>query len=128
MASRRLQRVGSQVAREVGALIERELADPDLDFVTVHSAEVTRDLGVATILVGVIGDADQARASIEALERARHVIRRELGQRLRLRVTPELRFQLDPDMVTEEHLRQTLDRRTDEPGGRPGAMSDRRDA
>ncbi len=124
MASRRLQRVGAQVAREVGALIERELADPDLAYVTVHSAAVTRDLGVATILVGVIGDADQARASIEALERARRVIRRELARRLRLRVTPELRFQLDPDMVTEEYLRQTLDTRADE----PGAVPDRRDA
>lgn len=127
MASRRLQRVGAQLVREVGALIERELADPDLGFVTVHRAEVSRDFGIATILVGVIGDADQARASIQALERARHVIRRELGHRLRLRVTPELRFQLDPNMVTEEHLRQTLNRRTDEPDGRPGTISDRCD-
>ena len=109
MASRRLERVAAQVRREVGTFIEQKLTDPNLGFVTVHQVTITPDLRVATVFIGVIGDADQARASIQALQRARGLIRHDLGRRLRLRVTPDLRFQLDPSMVTEERLRQLLD-------------------
>ena len=123
MASRRLERVAAQVVREVGTVIEQRLSDPDLGFVTVHRATVTRDLRLATVFIGVLGDADQARASIRALQRARGLIRHDLAHRLRLRVTPDLRFQLDPSMLTEERLRQLLDDTSHEtsPAGDPNA-------
>ena len=108
MSSRRLERVEAQIVREVGDIVDHKLSDPQLGFVTVRSVAVARDLHLATIFVGVVGDAEQCERSIAALTRAQRLIRRELARRLRLRLTPELRFQLDPEMLTEEFVRQEL--------------------
>ena len=108
MPSRRLERVAAQIVREVGAILARHVSDPELGFVTVRHASVSPDLEVATVFVSVLGDAERVRSSIQALERARGLVRQELGRRLRLRVTPDVRFQLDPEGITEERLRQLL--------------------
>ena len=106
MPPRRLERVAAQVVREVGEIIARDLSDPEVGFVTVRRANVSADLQVATVFVSVFGDADRARVAIMALHRARGLVRQELGRRLRLRVTPDVRFQLDPEGLTEERFHQ----------------------
>ena len=53
-----------------------------------------------------MGQAKQAQVSLESLQRAAAFVRRELSQRIRMYRIPEIRFQLDPDMVTEESIAQ----------------------
>lgn len=109
MPTRRPERIASQIAREASEIVRFTLGDPSIRLATVNRALVSPDLRRATIFVTVLGDAEQCEESLAALERAEGVVRRELSARLRLRFTPEIRFQLDPAMVTEERLRQLLD-------------------
>ena len=120
MPTRRPERIAAQIAREAGEIVRFTLGDPKIRLATVNRAQVSPDLRRATIFVTVLGDAAQCEEALEALEGAAGVVRRELSARLRLRFTPEVRFQLDPAMVTEERLRQVLDeRRTDASEGAP---------
>ena len=121
MPTRRPERIAAQIAREAGEIVRFTLGDPNIKLATVNRALVSPDLRRATIFVTVLGDAEQCEESLAALERAVGVVRRELSARLRLRFTPEIRFQLDPGMVTEERMRQLLDGRRENasPGASP---------
>ena len=119
MPTRRPERIAAQIAREASEIVRFTLGDPNIRLVTVNRAQVSPDLRRATIFVTVLGDAEQCEESIAALERAEGVVRRELSARLRLRFTPQIRFQLDPGMVTEERMRQLLDEEREDSS--PGA-------
>lgn len=114
MPMRRPERVAAQITREASEIIKFTLADPQIRLVTVNRSHVSPDLRHATVFVTVLGDAQQCLESLGALQRAARVVRRELSARLRLRYSPEVTFQLDPEMVTEEGVRQTLGDRGDD--------------
>lgn len=91
--SMRANRVAEQMKKELGEIIGRKLKDPRIGFVTVTDVAVTGDLQQATIYVTVL-DGNKAD-TLKALEKAKGFIRSEIGQRIRLRITPELLFQFD---------------------------------
>jgi ribosome-binding factor A len=102
IATRRAQRIEAQISREVSDVIERQLDDPAIGFVTVQSVSVTSDLREAIVFVAPLGDAHSAGASLNALQRAAAYVRRELAARIRVYRIPRIRFQLDPEMLSVE--------------------------
>jgi len=102
IATRRAQRIEAQIAREISGLIERELEDPAIGFVTVQRVSISPDFGQAVVFVTPLGDAHNARESLAALERASTFVRRALAARIRVYRIPRIRFQLDPEMLTVE--------------------------
>ena len=92
----RIDRISEQVKKEVSDIIQNELKDPRLPkMVSVTEAEVTRDLSDAKVYVSVLGTDDDKRNALQALKNAAGFVRREIGQRLQLRYTPEFVFELD---------------------------------
>lgn len=103
----RVQRVREAVKQEAGDII-RTMKDPRIGFVTVTDAEVSRDLRHVKIFVSVLGNEEAKKASLEALEGAIGYVRTELGQRVRLRHTPEIVFRLDESMERGARIFQLL--------------------
>ena len=95
----RTRRVGEQIQRELAVLIRDEIKDPRLGMVSVTAVMVTRDLAHAKVYVSVLGDAEQADASIRVLNHAAGFLRHRLGKILHIRVIPELRFYLDRSLA-----------------------------
>lgn len=93
--SMRANRVAEQMKKELGEIIVRKLKDPKIGFVTVTDVEVTGDLQQATIYITVLGGESKQSETLKALEKAKGFIRSEIGQRIRLRITPELLFKFD---------------------------------
>ena len=89
-------RVDEEVRREIGAILQKKARDPRLAWVSVTRVEVSRDLSVAQVFISTLGDDDAKQGALVALEKAGPFVRTELGRRLRLRRTPELRFHYDP--------------------------------
>ena len=87
---------------ELADIIQRRLKDPRHGFITVTGVEVAPDLRSARVFISTLDDAE-LDASLATLERASGFIRSELGQRIRLRYTPELRFR--PDRSAERAMR-----------------------
>ena len=98
MQGKRLDRVNQLIREEISTLLQRELKDPRLGFVTVTEVETSKDLRTAKIFVSVLGDDAQWKASMAALESAKGFVRNWLRQHLDLRVTPELDFRADRSM------------------------------
>ncbi|KIL44930.1 30S ribosome-binding factor RbfA [Jeotgalibacillus soli] len=93
--SLRSNRVGEQMKKELGDIIGRKIKDPRIGFVTVTDVEVTGDLQQATVYITVLGDEEQRENTLRGLAKAKGFIRSEIGQRIRLRKTPEIIFEFD---------------------------------
>lgn len=99
----RHDRVAGLLRRELGVLVQRELNDPDVGFISISDVEVSRDLGVAKVYVSVL-NSEQADTSLAALNRSAGYLRGILGQQLRMRSTPQLRFYQDTSIETGERM------------------------
>ena len=108
MQGKRLDRVNQLIKEEVSMLLQRELKDPRLGFVTVTEVDTAKDLRQAKVFVSVLGGDEQWKASIAALTSARGFIRNWLRQHLDLRVTPELVFRPDRSMEHAARIQSLL--------------------
>jgi len=104
--SRRGDRVSDLLRAELSDLMLRSVHDPRVKLASVTQVEVSPDLRRASVKVSVLGDDTQRQEAIEGLRHARGFLRTELAHRLRLRVTPELVFELDRGA---EHSQQISD-------------------
>ncbi len=96
MSSNRLNRISEEVKRVVSSIIMNDIKDPRVSNMTsVTNVEVTRDLRYANIYVSVLGDKRTGEETIKGLESAKGFIRKEIGSKVNLRITPEPLFFLD---------------------------------
>ncbi len=91
----RIERINQTLKREVSEIIHRELTDPRLEFVTITAAQVTRDLQHAKVYYSVLGPAEKTAGVQEAFEKAKGYVRKLVGERVKMRYTPELNFIFD---------------------------------
>ena len=102
----RAEQVANEVQRELADLIRNEMRDPRVGYVTITRVDISDDLSLARVFVSELStEAGKNGDSVEALRKAAGFLRRELGKRVRLRLTPELRFEADRSI--EEGLRMT---------------------
>lgn len=95
MSNIRANKVAEQIKKEMGDIIQNKLKDPRIGFVTVTDVEVTGDLQQAVIYISVLGDESKKEDTLIGLSQASGFIRTEIGQRIRLRKTPEISFKYD---------------------------------
>lgn len=105
----RPQRVGDQIRAELADLIQHEVRDPRIGFVTVTEVRMSPDLHYARVYVSVLGDEEQQNESLAVLERARGFLRAQIGNRVELRVVPELRFVIDDTLDRSERIDELLE-------------------
>ena len=104
----RSERVADQIQREVAEIIAQELNDPRIGRVTVSGSALSRDLSNATLFITMPADGDVKRA-LEGLNRATGFVRRRLGQRVRMRYVPRLRFAHDATLERATRVGELLD-------------------
>jgi len=106
---RRGERLAEEIREEVARIIGRELKDPRIGFVTVTRVELTADLRMARVHVGVLGDAAQRETTLAALRQASGFVRHTLGRRVRVRHTPDVQFLYDHGLEATERVARLLE-------------------
>ena len=104
----RIEKLQELIKQEMSKMLLTDLKDPRIGFVTVTDVEMTGDLREAKIYVSIMGGAEQVKSSLEGLQSALGFIRREIGQRVRLRFTPEISFALDTSLDYGDHIQKLL--------------------
>lgn len=116
--TRRSQRVADLVRSELSLLVLTEAHDPELRKVTITDVEMPPDLRSAKVFFSCLGGDEERSRAADALRRAAGYLRREVGQRCRLRYAPELHFVSDHSLERgariEELLQQVLPPEEDE--------------
>lgn len=108
MRYKRSQRVGELLHHEISRMIQFELKDPRIGFVTVTGVELTDDIQHARIYFTVMGEESNRQQTARGLEKAIPFMRRELGRRLHLRTIPELVFHYDNSLEYGNRIERLL--------------------
>ncbi len=107
--SQRSERVGDLIRTELSELLRREMRDPRVALASVTRVEVSHDLGHARVWISALGDETQRGAAIAGIEHGSGFLRSQLARRLRLRVVPELRFELDRGAEHSQRISELLE-------------------
>jgi ribosome-binding factor A len=104
----RPDRVGEEIRHELATLLSREVHDPGIGFVTLTRVKVSPDLQMARVFYTMLGDESKRRDTERALVRATPFLRRQIGARIRLRRVPEIRFEFDHSVETQDRIEKIL--------------------
>jgi ribosome-binding factor A len=104
-------------------LLRFEVNDPRLTDVTVSLIRLSADRSKAKVYFSVIGDEEREREAGDGFSAASAFMRRQLGQRMRLRVVPSLEFVRDTSYEYGDRMERLFDRLS-ENGMLPAADGD----
>lgn len=96
------------VMKAVSEIIQFELKNPKLGFVTITDVEVTNDHSYAKIFVSFLGKEERNQAGLKVLNQSKGFIRSELAKRLSIRKTPELIFEIDRSLEQGNKIEKLL--------------------
>lgn len=97
--------------KEIADIIRNSIKDPRLPgLVSVTAVRVTKDLRYAKVYISVFGSEQEKQNALQALKHAAGFVRREVGQRIQLRYTPEITFLLDDSIEQGMHISHLIDK------------------
>lgn len=104
----RTDRIEEEIKKVVSKLIDQELKDPRLTgLISVTKVEVTRDLKYCKVFVSMLGTDNKGEA-MEALKSSAGYVRREVGAKVRLFSTPEIKFEFDDSIEYGAHIQNII--------------------
>ena len=106
----RPERVASEMREHISRIINEEIKDPRIGFVTVTKVEIAPDLRNAKIFFSSLGGKEEKEQAAEGLNSASGYIRKLLGERMRFKFMPELLFRLDESTEYIIHLNEIFDK------------------
>ncbi|RJP30518.1 MAG: 30S ribosome-binding factor RbfA [Actinobacteria bacterium] len=109
-----MKRINEACKEALGEIIQEKVKDPRVGFVTVTRVEVSPDLRQAKVWLSVMGSQEETDTALLVLEKASGFMRRELGKRVRMRYTPELKICLDRGPEMSERVQGILRRLEEE--------------
>jgi ribosome-binding factor A len=107
---RRVSRVGALIQREISQMLVNDIKDDRVGagMVSVTDVQVSGDLQHAKIFVSIYGTEEARAETMDGLKAATGYVRRELGQRVRLRRTPEVMFVEDRSLERGDRVLSLL--------------------
>lgn len=91
MSTLRNERVRKELMRDISEILRREVRGLE-GVVSVVDVEVSHDNSFARVVYSVLGSPEQVEKDKAIIEKNTGIVRREIGKRIRLRVTPEIKF------------------------------------
>ncbi len=103
-----MRRVDEALREVLGPVIAQDLKDPRLGFVTVTDVKTSPDLRHALVYVSVLGEEPARSLSLDALRAAHGFLQQRLATALRIKHTPQLRFEYDDTLDKGMRVEQLL--------------------
>lgn len=110
MGSQRSEKVAEAIRKEISEIIQREMKDPRIGFITITRVQVTDDLRYVEVYFSILGTTEERKETLKGLNSAAGFLRREIGKRLGLRYAPELRFKFDRSIEYSTHIAEVLEK------------------
>jgi ribosome-binding factor A len=111
---KRSDRLGDLIQREISDILQRRIKDPRIGFCTIMRVDVSDDLRYAKVRVSIMGTKQEQKNTLLGLKSAAGFIRKELGQRIPVRHTPELSFLLDESVSYSIRIARLIEENQEE--------------
>lgn len=90
----KIERIADNIQKELSYILQLEVRDEDIKFVTITDVHVTNDLSFAKVYFTVLNE-EKRKETLQALKDASGFLRKELADRIDIRHIPELQFVYD---------------------------------
>lgn len=109
----KIERIASNMIKEISYILMTEIKDQDIKFVTITDCKVTNDLSFAKIYYTVLNE-DRKKETEDALKNAAGFIRRQLADRIDIRHIPELQFVYDESIAYGKKIENIIEKMHDD--------------
>ena len=106
-------RLEGEIRSVLADLLRADVNDPRLDGVTVSSVRLSADRSRARVYFSLVGEPEREREASDGFAAAAPFMRRQLGQRMRLRVVPALEFFRDTSYEYGDRMERLFERLSD---------------
>jgi ribosome-binding factor A len=107
--SHRPSRLASLIVKNITDIIQFEMKNPKIGFITVTRSEVNHDHSLVKIFVSFF-DAKDTGTRLEELRNAKGYIRSQLASKMDIYKVPDIAFQLDDTHIKQQQFEETLAR------------------
>lgn len=104
----RTNRIGSSFVKEISMILQTEIKDPNIKFVTITGCDVTNDLSFAKVYFTVLKK-EFKEETLKALNKASNFIELELSKRIDIRKMPQISFLYDESIEYGEKIEKRID-------------------
>lgn len=108
MAGLKTDRMDHILMREISSILQFELKNPKLGFVTVTDVQCTKDLSLAKVYVSFLGKQDRNDAGLRVLNQSKGFIRSNLAKKIKIRKMPDLIFVQDTSLEQGNKIEKIL--------------------
>ena len=103
-----MDKINALMKREISNMLQRDFHDSRFTFVTITQVVVSPDLHQARVSFTVLGNDEEVQRTSKDLYRVRGFIRKLVGERVRLRFTPEIEFRYDKSVEYSDRIEKTI--------------------
>ena len=114
----RPERVQEAIRQEVSLIIQNEIKDPRLGFLTITGVELTPDLRYARIYFSTLGEQKDKFLALKGLRSAKGYIKGRLADKIKLRYMPEIEFKIDESLERTKKVYDILEKWHEEIDGK----------
>lgn len=100
-------KIGSSFIREISRIIQNDIKDPKIKFVSLTGCDVTNDLSFAKVYITLLND-DFKEETLKALNNAANYIEIELSKRVEIRKMPQISFLYDESIEYGKKIEDKL--------------------
>jgi ribosome-binding factor A len=110
MRNKRIDRVSEEYKRVLIQVIRKNLQHSDTsDMLTVIDVKITRDFRCADVFLSILDTDKKIKRTMEVLEIKKGIIRSEMGRKVKMHYTPEIRFHMDNSAEYAIHISKLLE-------------------
>lgn len=104
----RTERIEEEIKKIASKVISQELKDPRLTgLISITKVDVTKDLRFCKIFVSMLGTKD-INETMSALKSGSGIVRKAIGNNIRMHSTPEVIFEFDDSLEYGEHIQKVI--------------------
>ena len=104
----KIDRINSNMIKEISYVLQNEVKDHNIKFVTITDVRVTNDLSFAKVYYTVLDDTKRKETD-KALKQASGFIRKKLCERIDIRHMPELEFVYDESIEYGTNIEKIIE-------------------
>ena len=109
MSTQRPGRVQEAIRQEISKIVQIEMKDPRIGFITITKVDLTKDLRYARIYFSILGEDKDKKLALRGLNNAKGYIKGLLADRIKLRYMPDIAFAIDESLEHTKHIYDILD-------------------
>ena len=106
--TRRMEKVGDVIMKELGYALQNEVSDPRIGFVTIQGVKISADLSFANVFISVLGSEQDEKNAMIGLGSCAGHLRKYLSRNMSTRTVPKLKFILDKGLDRSDRIHQIL--------------------